>query len=169
MSADEVLYEDKIRVTTWQKSMPFIILGFILMFAVYFLMPFPVESVYDPIINVIFSIAIGLVLVLLGVYFHFAYRNLRFTITEKEIILEHGREKKIIPINEASLKRRMRLTFGERLKLTSENIEKVLFATIRDNDFIEVYRNGILTAVITPADIEDFITTFKSLSSNFQN
>ena len=158
MGEDNLIYEDIISIRSWNRSIPFIILGIILMFILYFIMPFPVVTIYDSIYNIIFSISLGLVLVLVGVYFYFTYRKIRYAVTKLDIIIEYGREKKILPLKEiTAIKRKSAMTFGEKLRASTENIEKVIFATIRDDDILKIYHNDILTAIITTADTEEFI------------
>jgi hypothetical protein len=158
MEEKDLLYEDKITVSSWSKSLPFVALGFIIMILLYFLMPFPIVTIYDSLINLIFAISIGLVLVIIGIYFFITYRNMRYAVTKNSVIIEFGRERKTIPISKiTSIKRLDSMTFGQKFKVTSENVEKVIFATIRNHDLLKIYQDNSLVAIITPVDTEDFL------------
>ncbi|MHA1409921.1 MAG: PH domain-containing protein [Candidatus Odinarchaeia archaeon] len=159
MNEDNLIYEDKIIISSWIKGIPFIIVGIILMFSLISLTIFFSGFL---IMNIIFSILVGTVLIGVGIYFYYIYREMRYAVTDKEIIIEFGREKQKIPLNEITkIKRVKEMTFGEKFKTATENIEKVIIATIRDEDLIQIYQGGVLTAIITPADTEDFLSAYK--------
>ncbi len=150
----DLIYEDRIKVSSWRRSLPLIIIGFTLIPVVYFLMPFPEVSLY----NLLFSIAIGVVIIALGGYFHIKYKFIRLAVTEKQIIIENGLEKKIIPLEKVTaIKKVDELTSKRKLALLASSGDKIITALIRDRNLLEIYQEGALTAVITPVDNDEFI------------
>lgn len=158
MSLKDLLYEDDIKVSSWHRSLPLIMTGVIVIFAVYFLMPFPSVTIYDTLYNILFSVSIGLVIIAVGVYIHIKYRHMRFAVTEKNIIVEYGRERRMIPLTEVtSIKKIDKINAGRKLRLAAGNMDKIIVATIRDKELLEIYQSGHLAAVITPADNDEFL------------
>ncbi len=154
MCETELIYEDIIKVSSWRKSLPLLIIGFALIPIVYFLIPFPDVSFY----NLLFAIAIGVVIIGLGVYFQIKYKFIRFAVTERNIIIENGLERRIIPLDKvSSIKEISTITASRKLKLITSGGDKIITAMIRDEDLLEIYQEGSLIAVITPADNDEFI------------
>ncbi|MEM2109385.1 MAG: hypothetical protein QW327_02735 [Candidatus Odinarchaeota archaeon] len=158
MSEAELVYEDKMRVPSWHRSLPLLITGFLLMIVIYLLMPFPYETVYNPVYNLLFSVSIGGVIVTLGVYFHIKYSNMRYAVTGRNIIIEYGLDKKIIPLEQLTeIKKISEITARRKLKITAGSPEKIIVAIVRDRDLLEIYQKNMLSAIITPADNDEFI------------